>query len=85
MSSLVLLPRLPFAYASSEAFPLIVESWISSSSAGSPQALRQKTRHSSSGWVVFLCFLARPMCHRSQDSTGVSLWPNNLGQKQKTE
>lgn len=35
MSSLVLLPRLPFAYASSEAFPLIVESWISSSS-GTP-------------------------------------------------
>lgn len=56
MSSLVLLPRPPLAYASSEAFPLIMESWISSSSSGSPQALRQKIRHSSSGWVVFLCF-----------------------------
>lgn len=79
MSSLVLLPRPPLAYASSEAFPLIVESWLSSSSAGSPQALRQKTRHSSSGWVVFFCFLAWPLCHGSQDSTGISLWLNNLG------
>lgn len=51
MSSLVLLPRPPLVYASSEAFPLIVESWISFSSAGSPQSLKQKTSFSSSGWV----------------------------------
>ena len=65
MSSLVLLLRPPLAYVSSEAVPLVVESWISSSSTGSPQPLSQKTRHSSSGWVVFLCFLAWPMCHGS--------------------
>lgn len=63
MSSLVLLPRPPLAYVRSEAFPLIVESWISSSSVGSPQPLSQKTRHSSSGWVVFLCFLAWARFH----------------------
>lgn len=58
MFSLVLLPRSPLAYANSETSPLIVDYWISPSSSGSPQPLKQKTRHSSSGWVVFLCFLA---------------------------